>query len=110
MADTAATASEKAGTVKVALKLRPLVDRVITATGAKKKGVKEIVEATLAEIGAALSRGEELNLPPLGKARVNRQNERNGGEVLIVKLNRPGVKTAGEKPAKEGLAEGGEEG
>lgn len=95
--------------VKTALKVRPLVDRVVKTTGAKKKAVKDIVEAVLAEIGDALSRGEDLNLPPLGKVKVNRQMDRNGADVLMIKINRGGPKTKAEKEPKEGLAEDGED-
>ena len=49
-----------------ALRLKDLVDRVVTATGGKKKGVKEIVEATLLQMGAALQKGDTLNLPAFG--------------------------------------------
>lgn len=90
------------------LKLRALVDQVAAATGAKKKGLKEVVEATLAALGAALSRGDELNLPPLGKAKVGRQKAMGEGEMLVVKLRRGGGAShtvkADEKDGEEALA------
>lgn len=101
----AATPDAPEATVKTALKLRGLIERVTTASGAKKKDVKPIVEATLAELGRALSAGEELNLPPLGKAKVNRQSNRNGVDMLIVKVNRGGPKADAKKDEKEGVAE-----
>jgi len=70
------------------LKKKALVDQVVQAVGGKKKGVKEIVDATLAALGDALSRGDGLNLPPLGRAQVNRQRDLDGGEMMIVKLRR----------------------
>lgn len=56
-----------------ALKLKALVDQVTATTGGKKKDVRAAVSATLQALGAALSAGQELNLPPLGKAKVSRK-------------------------------------
>ena len=84
-----------------ALKLKDLVDRVAKASGAKKNGLKEIVEAVLAEMGQALGEGKELNLPPFGKAKVNRQK----GDVLVVKLKRGTSEKTGKKDVTEGVAE-----
>ncbi|MDZ4094137.1 MAG: HU family DNA-binding protein [Paracoccaceae bacterium] len=87
------------------LKLKGLIDQVVKATGAKKKSVRDIVEATLASLGAALTKGEDLNLPPLGKAKVSRQRDLIDGEVIIVKLRRGGGARGGAgKDVKEDLA------
>lgn len=99
-----------AGEPRDALKLKELVDTVVAATKAKKKDVKPIIEATLAKLGAALSQGKDLNLPPLGKAKVGRQQDQaSGGELIVVKLHRGGAKGAGQgagkKARKEALAE-----
>ncbi len=83
-----------------AFKIKDLVDRVATASGAKKKDLKTVVEAVLAELGQALSEGKELNLPPLGKARVNRQK----GDMLVVKLKRGAAAKSGKKDVTEGVA------
>ena len=98
------------GEPRDALKLKELVDTVVAATKAKKKDVKPIIEATLAKLGAALSQGKDLNLPPLGKAKVGRQQDQaSGGELIVVKLHRGGAKGAGQgagkKARKEALAE-----
>jgi DNA-binding protein HU-alpha len=48
---------EPAAAAKVkapSLRIKTLVDRVVETTGGKKKGVKEIVEATLNALGEAL--------------------------------------------------------
>ena len=71
---------------------RELFARVAAATDAKKKDVKLIVDATLAILGKALSDGEELNLPPLGKIRIVKARDAGGVEVVTLKLRR---KTAG---------------
>lgn len=98
----AAAASPSADTAAV-LRKRELVDRVAEASGVKKKDTRAVVDAVLAELGAALSRGDELVLPPLGKARVNRTKEKGVGEVLVLKLRRGGGEKPGAK-ADEALA------
>lgn len=93
------------------LKLKDLVERVVEASGAKKKDAKAVVEATLAEIGRALAVGEALNLPALGKLRVVRAGTEGGG-AMTLKLRKPGAPAAGGKAkgksAKDTLAEGDE--
>lgn len=90
--------------VTVTLKLKELIEHVVKATGGKKKGVKEIVEATLATVGDALSKGHDLHLPPLGKAKVGRQKDKAVGELLVVKLHRGGARHGGGKAVNETLA------
>ncbi len=89
------------------LKLRELVGRVVDATGGKKKGVKEIVEATLDQLGAALAKGEELNLPGVGKVRVARSVDRAGRSLMTLKMR--GAAAAKKKEPQEALAEAGED-
>lgn len=67
---------------------REFLDRVVAASGAKKNDARVIVEATLAELGKAFAAGESLAVQPFGKARVNRQKDVGGGEVLILRLRR----------------------
>ena len=90
------------------LKLKDLVDQVAAASGAKKKDAKTVAEATLAALGAALDRGEELNLPGLGRARVVKSAEKSGAQVLTLKLRRGGNNNASK--GKEPLADAGEDG
>lgn len=91
-AEVPAAAPETGGEAAPALKLKGLIDRVVARSGAKKKDAKAVVEATLACLGEALSKGEALNLPEFGKAKVNRTKDAGGGETLIVKLRRGGPK------------------
>ncbi len=92
------------------IKLKDLLDHVVKATGGKKKAIKETVTATLEALGAALSRGDGLNLPSLGKAQVNRQRTLAEGEMIIVKLRRHDPKTGAKKPGAEPLAKADKEG
>lgn len=40
----------------------------------------------LAVLAQALTDGQELNLPPLGKMKVNRQKTTSGGQIILIKL------------------------
>ena len=46
------------------------------------------IEATLAQLGKALSAGETLAVPPLGRARVNLERDQRGGEIITLRLRR----------------------
>ena len=98
----------EAGTAKTEgahaqLRLKDLVDTVMQATGAKPKDVREIVLATLAQLGAALDRGDGLNLPEFGKGRITRSNtEADGSTSLVLKIKRGIIPK--KKDDKEALA------
>ena len=87
------------------LRLKDLVDRVVAATGGKKKDVKQVVEATLVAMGAALQTGESLNLPAFGKLRVAREKAHPKGRILMVRLQMlsaaPGEFEGGTEPLAE---------
>ena len=88
------------------LRLKELTDRVSQGrTAAGRKTAREVVEAVLAEIGAALDQGEAVNLAGLGKFKEVKRAKKSGGTVLTLKLKRtsPGKL----KEAKEGVAEDG---
>lgn len=71
------------------LRKKDFIDRVVARSGLKKRDAKPLVEAALAELGEAIARGEELNLPPFGKLKVNREKDLANAHVLICKLRRP---------------------
>ena len=103
--DTEAT---EVGAVKT-LRKKELVERVVAASGAKKKIAKDIVEATLQVLGEALAAGEQLVLPPFGNAHKTREKDTpSGGSTMTVRLRRAGAKKpgdAGEETGKEALAD-----
>ena len=68
------------------LQKKDFVDRVVAASGAKKADARPIIEATLAQLGKALSAGETLAVPPLGRARVNLERDQRGGEIITLRL------------------------
>lgn len=79
-----APAAEKAPS----LKIKDLVTRVTEATGAKRKDVKGMVEATLKVLGEAMARGEDMNLPGFGRTRITRSAEKDGAAHLTMKVKR----------------------
>ncbi len=68
------------------LKKKDLIDQVVVRSGIKKKDAKPVVEAMLAILGETLGSGRDLNLPPMGKLRINRTQEKPGFRVIISKL------------------------
>ncbi|WP_284164215.1 HU family DNA-binding protein [Frigidibacter sp. SD6-1] len=88
------------------LKLRDLVERAASRSGAKKPAAKPVIEAALAVIAEALDAGQSLNLPPLGRVRVGKVKEGAQGAMLTLKLKRGGPARKDDAP----LAEGGEAG
>jgi hypothetical protein len=94
------------------VKMKELLAAVVEKTGAKKKDAKEIVDAALAEIAAALTAGKSLSLPPLGNLRVAKTQEKGGATMMVLKLRMGGSGGGGGeggKGTKDALAEGGED-
>ena len=71
-----------------ALKKKELIDTVTTISGIKRKDAKPVIEAMLEVLGETLSEGREMNLQPLGKIKINRTKEVQGGTVMITKIRR----------------------
>ena len=69
-----------------ALKKKELIDTVVERSGIKKKDAKPVVEAMLAVLGQTLADGREMNLQPLGKIKINRAKDVQGGKVLVTKI------------------------
>ncbi|WP_052700940.1 HU family DNA-binding protein [Loktanella sp. S4079] len=76
------------------LKKPALFEEVVARTGLKKRDVKPAVEAALAVLGEALERGEDLNIPPLGKLRIVKAKDlTQGGKVMTAKIRTPKQRT-----------------
>ncbi|WP_368183792.1 HU family DNA-binding protein [Aestuariibius sp. HNIBRBA575] len=86
---SATLVQDKAVIAGPVLKKPELIDRVVETSGLKKKDVKPIVEAMLVELGKAIAKGEELNLPDFGKLKTNRSKELANGKVMICKIRQP---------------------
>lgn len=90
------------------VKKKDFIERVVAVSGAKKAVARDLTEAVLQVLGEALSKGEGLILPPLGKLRVAKSVDKSGAEVLQIKLKRPGPESGSkkaEKTAEDPLAE-----
>lgn len=70
------------------LKKSDLIDRVVLRSGVKKKDAKPVIEAALAVLGEALTNGEEFNLQPFGKMKINNQKEVANALVYNVRIRR----------------------
>lgn len=80
----------------VVLRRKDLFEKVSEATGAKKRDVKLIVEATLKALGDSLSAGENLALAPLGNVKVTRRKAVGSAETLTIRLKR--TTATGDRP------------
>ena len=96
----ATDSAPKAETVK----MKDLLTTVTTKTGAKKKDAKDVIDALLAEIAAALTAGKALSLPPLGNLRVAKTMDKGGSPMMVLRL-RMGNSDAKAKDTNEALAD-----
>ncbi len=101
-AGAGASDDETGAAAQVMVKKKDFVDRVVAVSGAKKPVARDLTEAVLKVLGEALSKGESLVLPPLGKLRVARQLDKSGGEVLQIKLKRMSAEAGAKKAEKTG--------
>lgn len=77
----------------VLLRKTALIERVVEATGQKRKDVKPILEATLQALGDALVAGEDLQMMPMGKVKIHKRKVVNGDDVMMLKMRRNGKPT-----------------
>lgn len=70
------------------MRKRELIDAVVDRCGIRKKFAKPAVEAALAILGEALEEGRSLQMPPLGKVKVQRAKELEDGQVIVAKVRR----------------------
>lgn len=101
-----------ADTGAAALRKKDFVERVLEAAGAVNKAqAKAVVDHVLAELGAALAKGESLILPPLGKLKVTKRAEKAGAGHVTVKVKTStghadkGAKQAAGKAAGKSVGE-----
>ena len=96
--------SPEASLVSV-MKKKEFVEKVAEASGQKKGVTRKVVEAALRELGDALMREDDLQLPPLGKITLNRQHESGGAQILVAKIRRSKAMMGLEGPATEAAAD-----
>jgi hypothetical protein len=68
--------------IRTAIKKKPFLDEAIKRSGVEKKYAKPAIEAALALLSEALIDGKKVNLPPLGKIKVNREKDLPDAKVL----------------------------
>ena len=68
------------------MKKPDLINLVVERSGMKKKDVKPVVEAMLSVLGETLSRGQEMNLQPFGRVKVNNTKELAKAQVHSVRI------------------------
>ncbi|OCX63193.1 hypothetical protein BFP70_13200 [Thioclava sp. SK-1] len=73
---------------KLITRKKDFLDRATARSSLKRSEMKQALDAILEELGEALSAEESLALPPLGKLRVGRREEKPDGELLIVRMRR----------------------
>lgn len=84
-------------TLKVQLKKKEFLERVVERSGMRRGDAKTAMEATLAILGEALAAGEEVNVPPLGKAKVNREKDTPRGKAYALRLVRNHADVSGQQ-------------
>jgi hypothetical protein len=75
--------------IRTAIKKKPFLDEAIKRSGVEKKYAKPAIEAALALLSEALIDGKKVNLPPLGKIKVNRVKDLSDAKVLKLSLRIP---------------------
>lgn len=73
--------------------LNELVSQVASETGASKKNVKETIDATFKALSVAVSTGDQILIPTLGRFGSKARKERKGtnlttGEPLVIKAKK----------------------
>ncbi|WP_294225081.1 HU family DNA-binding protein [uncultured Shimia sp.] len=85
------------------MRKKELIEAAVTRAGVKKRDAKPAIEAALSIIGETLTSGRGLNMPGLGKVKVQNSKELEDVQVVNLRLRR---KTGeAEETDKEGLAE-----
>lgn len=95
---------------EVVTRFKDLVGRVAKSLEKNNNQVREVVEATLAELGKAFDNGEALHVLPLGKVKVHRSRPAGSGTAIMLKLRRNGASKGGEKSEKDAIADSGQAG
>ncbi|MGR3635666.1 MAG: HU family DNA-binding protein [Shimia sp.] len=70
------------------LRKNELFTAVVERSGIRKKFAKPAIEAALAILGEALEEGRALQLPPLGRVKVQKSKDIDGGVVITTRIRR----------------------
>ena len=78
------------------MKKKELIEAVAAKVDLKKPDVKVAVEAALEVLGEALTKGQSVNIPPLGKLMI--KNSKSGANATVVNLRLRQPKAQDKKP------------
>lgn len=84
------------------IKKKEFLDEAVERSGVKKKYAKPAIEAALALLSEALIDEKKVNIPPLGKLKVNRKKDLPNAKVLKLSLRIPDQMGV---PKPDGLSE-----
>ncbi|MBE1292623.1 MAG: DNA-binding protein [Rhodobacteraceae bacterium] len=85
------------------MRKKDLIEAAVARAGVKKRDAKPAIEAALAIIGETLVDGRGLNMPGLGKLKVQHSKDLEGVQVVNLRLRRKTTEV--EESDNEGLAE-----
>ncbi|WP_435312685.1 HU family DNA-binding protein [Primorskyibacter sedentarius] len=95
VADTAGSSGLGAAPdASLVLRKKELIDLVVERCPVKKRDAKPAIEAALAVLGEALSKGREVNIPPLGKIKVKRSKRVGNAQISTLHLRQADRPTA----------------
>ena len=95
VADTAGASSLSAAPdASLVLRKKELIDLVVERCPVKKRDAKPAIEAALAVLGEALSKGREVNIPPWGKIKVKRRKRVGNAQISTLHLRQADRPTA----------------
>lgn len=109
-APTLETQTDAADDAPEALRKKDLIEAAVERAGVKKRDAKPAIEAALAILGETLAEGRGLNMPGLGKIKVQNSKDLEGVKVVNLRLRRKvdGAETDDSETGEEGLAASGE--
>ena len=76
--------SPEAETALPELKKKELIEAIVARSDLRKGMTRQAVEASFDVIREALEAGRELNIPPLGKVKINKMRTNDSGDKIIV--------------------------
>lgn len=79
-----------------------LLAEVAADTGLKRTEVRQVLDAALGRMNAAIGAGRDLDLAPFGKLRAVKRKQGRNGETIVCRLR---LSDAAEKPGAEPLAD-----
>ena len=91
-----------------ALRKGDFIEAVVARCGVKKRDAKPAIEAAMAILGETLQGGRGINMPELGKIKV--QNSKTVGDVSVINLRMRRKENDGTDTAAEGEGESDKEG